>query len=548
MRLLFCSVLAGAALLAADEPIVNFENIAPQAGLTHEFPNGGKETKRYIIETTGGGVGLIDFDNDGLLDALVTSGEGSTNRLYHNDGGGKFTEITEEAGLTTTGWQKGVCAGDIDNDGFTDLMVTNYGSLGMYRNTGGRRFENVTEQVGLKQTRPRYNSGCAFLDYDRDGFIDLFVANYLAYDAAAAFEPGSNPYCFYRGMAVNCGPRGLDFDSQLLYHNNGDGTFTDVSGEAGVAEHDQNYPLGVLTGDFDNDGWTDIYIACDVTPGILLMNQQDGTFADEALLRGAALDENGKALSGMGVAAADYDNDGWLDIFRTNFSDERDTLYQNIGDGDFEDNTVMAGLGRNTRFVSWGVGFVDVDNDADQDLLLVSGHVFPEVDTLEIDVKAQDRSILFENLDDGTFRDVSEQSGPALIEKTSARGVAFGDIDNDGTIEVLVNNQNASPAIFKASAPAPGNWVLVKLTGKRSNRLAIGAKVRVTTGSKTQYGEVRSGGSYISQSDFRLHFGLGEAETIDKIEIEWPSGANQIEEDVPVNRIIELEEPAGGGS
>ena len=328
-------VLAVALGIGPAQSTPDYRDIAPAAGLTHRFPNGGADAKRYILETTGSGVGLVDYDNDGLLDVFVISGEGATNRMYRNLGDGRFADVTAALGLTSQGWNKGICAGDYDNDGFTDLLVTSYGSLTLYRNDRARRFLDRTEAAGLKQPRPRYNVGCAFLDYDRDGHLDLYVANYLKYEAAVAFEPGDNPYCFYRGMAVNCGPRGLDFDTNILYRGNGNGTFSDVSEEAGIAKHRQNYPLGALTGDFDRDGWPDIYSACDVTPGLLFMNQQDGTFEEEALLRGAALDENGKALSGMGVAAGDYDRDGWLDIFRTNFSDERDTLYKNLGGGEF---------------------------------------------------------------------------------------------------------------------------------------------------------------------------------------------------------------------
>lgn len=531
--------------LLATAPSVEYHNIAAQAGLTDVFPNGGSETKRYILETTGSGAALVDYDNDGLLDAFLVSGEGSTSRFYRNDGKGRFTEVTREAGLESEGWGNGVCAGDYDNDGFTDLLVTFYGHIRLYRNVEGKRFEDVTDRGGLKQPHPRYHTGCGFLDYDRDGNIDFFVSTYLKYEAATAFQPGDNPYCFYRGMAVNCGPRGLEFDTSLLYRNNGDGTFTDVSGPSGIAAATgQNYALGVLTGDFDGDGWPDFYVVCDVTPGLLFINQRDGTFSEEALMRGVALDGNGKALSGMGVTAGDYDGNGWLDIFRTNFSDERNTLYMNLGEGDFEDDTFGAGLAQTTRFVSWGVGFYDFDNDGDKDLFMATGHVFPEVDKLKIDVRARDRKALFRNTGKGTFEDISEEAGPGVAERHSSRGVAFGDIDNDGTLEILINNQNSTPSLLKASAKAAGNWVLLKLTGSKSNRSAIGAKVRLTAGGRTQIDEVRSGGSYISQSDFRLHFGLGAAGKVDKVEIDWPSGATQVEEGLPANRIIELKEPA----
>lgn len=538
-------VLAGLCLARATfgEVLPDYRNVAAERGLIHVFPNGGSETKRYILETTGSGAALVDYDGDGLLDLFLISGEGSTNRLYRNEGKGRFREVTEQAGVKSSGWGNGVCAADYDNDGFLDLLVTYWGRLALYRNLGGRRFEDVTAKAGLSQPRPRYSTGCAFLDYNKDGHVDLFVANYLAYRAAIAFEPGANPYCFYRGMAVNCGPRGLDFDSNQLFRNNGDGTFTDVSEAAGVDQPGQNYALGVLTGDFDQNGWPDIYVACDVTPSLLYMNQGDGTFSEEGLLRGVALDENGKALSGMGVAAGDFDGNLWLDIFRGNFSDERQTLYRNRGGGEFDEVTVTAGLGHNTRFVVWGCGFFDFDNDTHKDLLAVSGHVFPEVDRLKIDVRFRDRAILYRNNGNGTFADISERAGPGILEAHSARGAAFGDIDNDGAIEILVNNQNEAPSLLVNARRAPGNWVLLKLKGRRSNRAAIGARVRLTAGGCTQIDEVRSGGSYISQSDLRLHFGLGAADRIEQVEIDWPSRVRQVEKNLPVNRVIEIEEP-----
>jgi hypothetical protein len=533
--------------VAPCESLPEFHNVAAPAGLVHPFPNGGSTTKRYILETTGSGTAWIDFDNDGLLDAFLISGEGSTNRLYRNEGKGRFREMTA-VGVESSGWGKGVCAADYDNDGFLDLLVTSWGRLALYRNRDGRRFEDVAGKAGLAQHGPRYHTGCAFLDYNKDGHVDLFVANYLQYRAAIAFEPGANPYCFYRGMAVNCGPRGLAFDSNQLFRNNGDGTFTEVSEASGVSRPGQNYALGVLAGDFNHDGWPDVYVACDVTPSLLYINQGDGTFSEEGLLLGVALDENGKALSGMGVAAADFDGNGWLDIFRGNFSDERQTLYRNRGDGDFDEVTISAGLAHNTRFVVWGCGFFDFDNDSHPDLLAVSGHVFPEVDRLNIDIRYKDRAILYRNNGNATFTDISERAGPGIQERHSARGAAFGDIDNDGSLEILINNQNDAPSLLKDVRPVAGNWALLKLTGRHCNRAAIGARVRLTTGHRTQVNEVRSGGSYISQSDVRLHFGLGAATRIDRIEIDWPCGARQVESDFPVNRIVELRELHSPGS
>jgi hypothetical protein len=521
----------------------HFVNIASQAGLRDVFPNGGAKTKQYIIETTGSGIGWIDYDDDGLLDLFVLSGEGGTNRMYHNEGRDRFRDVTDEVGLRSIGWAEGVCAGDYDNDGFTDLFVTYWGQNHLYRNIGGKRFEDVTERAHLKQDRVRYNTGCAFVDIDNDGKLDLFVANYLRFDPATTPHPGANPYCFYRGLAVNCGPRGLPFDRNILYRNNGDGTFSDISEASGVAAPVGHYSLGVLTGDFNEDGLTDIYVACDQTPSLLYINKGGSKFEEEGVLRGVAFDQNGRAMSGMGVAAADYAGDGHESIFRTNFSDEFETLYRNRGKGIFDDVTLDAGMGQNTRYVGWGVGFFDFNNDGWKDLLLVNGHVFPEVDTLGIDVRYRDRAILYENLGNGKFRDVSREAGPALQEIHSARGAAFGDIDNDGAVEVAVNNQNEPPSLWKQSEKPPGHWVILQLTGRRANRSAIGARVRVTANGRTQLDEVRSGGSYLSQNDLRLHFGLGAARRVDRIEIEWPSGAHQTLLDVPADQVTVIEEP-----
>lgn len=528
---------------------VDFRNVAASAGLTDRFPNGGDKTKRFILETTGSGAAFLDYDNDGLLDIFLVSGEGGVSRLYHNEGNGHFTDVTVKMGLAGVplGWGQGVCAGDYDNDGYTDLFVTYWGQNHLYRNVGGVRFEDVTVRAGLRQDRVRYNTGCAFLDYDNDGHADLFVANYLKFDPATTPEPGENPYCWYRGLPVACGPRGLPFDRNILYHNNGNGTFTDVSDASGISAPDQNYSLGVLTGDFNQDGLVDIYVACDQTPSLLYINQGNGKFTEEAVLRGAAFDENGKTMSGMGATAGDYDGDGLPDIFRSNFSDERETLYRNRGGGQFDDATIPAGLARNTRYVGWGCGFFDFDNDGWPDLLLVNGHVFPEVDRLGIDIHYRDHAILYRNLG-GKFADISQTAGPGILERQSARGAAFGDYDNDGLVEVLINNQNAAPSLLKQTMHPANHWIALKLVGVRSNRGALGAKVRLTAGSRTQYDEVRSGGSYLSQNDLRLHFGIGEARRADRIEILWPSGQRQVLRDVSADRVLRIEEPPQAAS
>ena len=537
MKKALALLLAGMA--AAQNP--DFRNVARQAGLTAAVPNGGDAGKQFLIETTGSGVAFLDYDNDGLADIFIASGPGAPSRMYHNEGGGKFRDASAELGFTREGWAQGVCAGDYDNDGYTDLFVTYWGQNALYRNVGGKRFEDVTAKMRLTQNRVRYNTGCAFLDYDNDGRLDLFVANYLKFDFATTPKPGANPYCFYRGIAVNCGPRGLPFDRNILYHNEG-GVFRDVSEESGISTPDHNYSLGVLTGDFNGDGLTDIFVASDQTPSILYINQGNGKFADEALLRGTALDDNGKALSGMGVAAADYAHEGILSIFRTNFSDELETLYHNLGKGEFQDVTVEAGMGRNTRFVGWGCGFFDFDNDGWPDVLLVNGHAFPEVDRLKIDIQYKERAILYRN-EHGKFVDISESSGPAILERHSSRGLAFADIDNDGALEALVNNQNEAPSLLRSAGPR-GHWIELKLEGARANRSAIGARVKVTAAGFTQISEVRSGGSYLSQSDLRLHFGLGTATRVERIEIAWPGGATQLESDVAPDRVVAIRQRA----
>jgi hypothetical protein len=510
--------------------------------LRQVFPNGGNESKEYIVETTGSGVAFIDYDNDGLPDIFVVSGNGASNRLYHNEGHGRFRDVTVAMGLLSSGWGQGVCAGDYDNDGFTDLFVTYWGANHLYRNIGGKRFEDVTLRAHLNQDRTRYNTGCAFVDIDNDGKLDLFVANYLKFDPATTPKPGANPYCFYRGIPVACGPRGLPFDRNILYRNNGDGTFTDISESSGVAEPVGHYGLSVLTGDFNEDGKPDIYVACDQTPSLLYINKGNGKFEEEGVLRGVALDQNGKALSGMGVDAGDYLGDGHPGIFRSNFSDEFETLYRNQGDGNFDDVTLAAGLGKNTRYVGWGAGFFDFGNDGWKDLLLVNGHVFPEVEKLKIDIHFKDRAILYRNMGNGSFADISTQAGPGILEKHSSRGAAFADFDNDGAIEVLINNQNEPPSLLKQSQSPPGHWIEFQLEGTKSNRSAIGAQVTVTTGSHRQVSEVRSGGSYLSQNDLRLHFGLGGAARADKVEIAWPSGKRQTVMGLEAGRLHRIRE------
>ncbi len=531
-------------ILAAGGPgVPDFRNVATHAGLHDAFPNGGTASKRYIVETTGSGIAFIDYDNDGLADLFVLSGEGSTNRMYRNEGHSMFRDATSALGLQSSGWAQGVCSGDFDNDGFTDLFVTYWGSNRLYRNVNGKSFDDITGKAHLKQAATRFNTGCSFVDIDNDGNLDLFVANYLKYDPKITPAPGANPYCFYRGIPVACGPRGLPFEHNLLYRNNGDGTFTDISESSGVGEPAGHYGLGVLTGDFNEDGLPDIYVACDQTPSLLYINHGGGEFEEEAVLRGVAFDGNGKEMSGMGVDAADYAADGHQSIFRTNFSDEFETLYRNRGEGNFDDVTLDSGLGRNTRFVGWGTGFFDFDNDGWKDLFLVNGHAFPEVDQLGIDVHYKDRAILYRNQEGRRFRDISEQAGPAILEKHSSRGAAFADINNDGRIEIAINNQNEPPSLLQDDAKNSNHWISMHLVGTKSNRSAIGSRVTLISGGHKQLAEVRSGGSYLSQNSLRLHFGLGNAETVDAIQIAWPSGKKQRLERQKVDRVLTIEEP-----
>lgn len=528
-------------LFAPAEPI-EFRNVAAAAGLTASMPNGGLDNKKFIVETTGSGVAFIDYDNDGFLDIFLVSGDGGSNRLYRNNGKGQFSDVTDAAGLHSSGWGQGVCAGDFDNDGFTDLFVTYWGQNRLYRNRDGKRFEDVTAQAGLAQDRTRYNTGCAFVDYDNDGRLDLVVANYLQFDFVTTPKPGSNPYCFYRGIAVNCGPRGLPFDRNILYRNLGGGRFEDVSERSGIAKPFGHYSLGVLTGDFNGDGKPDIYIAADQTPSLLYINRGDGTFQEEAVERGVAFNEDGRTMSGMGAAAADYQHTGWQSIFRTNFSDERETLYRNNGKGEFEDITVGAGLAMNTRYVGWGCGFGDFDNDGWVDLFLVNGHAFPEVDRLKIDIHHKQRPILYRNLRNGKFLDISDAAGPGLREAFASRGAAVGDFRNNGRLAILINNQNSTPALLEQPGESKNHWITLALQGTRSNRSAVGAKVSVVSGRTLQTDEVRSGGSYLSQSDLRLHFGLGDTETIDRINVIWPSGAKSELKNIKADRVLRIVE------
>ncbi len=563
--------LSGSVVSSAAPFAAKLIDVAGQAGLAGVCVSGPPDAKRWIVETTGCGIAFFDYDNDGWLDIFQVNGTTlelsgpplprgiaksrlasirlPTCHLYHNNRDGTFTDMTARAGLAHVGWGQGVAVGDYDNDGWDDLFVTCWGQNTLYRNNGNGTFTDVTARVGLLQQapRPRWNTGCCFVDYDRDGHLDLFVANYVDLDLAATPATGSGPYCHWKGVPVMCGPRGLPPAANFLYHNNGNGTFTDVTEKAGILRTPGHYSLTALTGDFDNDGWPDIYVACDSTPSILYHNNHDGTFTDIAIPAGCAFNEDGRAQAGMGATAGDYDGDGWLDIFKTNFSDDTSSLYRNNGDGTFSDATFSAGLGLNTKWLGWGCGFADLDNDGWPDIFLANGHVYPELEKAGLD-DYKEPKVVYRNLGNGQFEDVSKAAGPGVQLRRSARGVAFGDFDNDGDIDIVINNMNDPPTLLRNDLASPNHWLKIKVVGTRSNRSGIGARVRVVTGNHAQIDEVRSGGSYVSQNDLRLHFGLGGAPKADMVEIRWPSGTVDTLRDVEADQIIWVEEGKGASN
>jgi hypothetical protein len=534
---------------------VSFKDIAHQAGLLSMCVFGGEKTKKWILETTGCGIAFFDYDNDGWLDIFQVngttldggSGAPPTNHLYKNNRDGTFIDVTAAAGLTRTGWGQGVCIGDYNNDGWEDLFVTYWGQNVLYRNNGDGTFTDVTHEAGLLQTgpRPRWNTGCCFVDYNRDGLLDLFVANYVDLDFDKTPAAGSGPFCQWKGIPVMCGPRGLPAGVNILYRNNGDGTFSDVSVASGVSLPRGHYGFTALTGDFDNDGWPDIYVACDTTPSLLFRNNHDGTFTEIGVKAGCAFNDDGKEQAGMGAAAGDYNCDGLLDIFKTNFSDDTATLYRNQGDGTFEDATFASGLGKNTQYLGWGCGFVDIDNDGWLDIFQANGHVYPELEGTGANVPFREKKLLYRNLRNGRFEDISARAGNALSKPYSSRGVAFGDFDNDGDVDIVINNMHDPPVLLRNDGGNRNRWLQIKVQGTRSNRSGIGARVIVKSGEHSQMDEVRSGGSYISQSDLRLHFGLGSMTKVDLVEVRWPSGMVDRLTNVSTNQLIRVKEGQG---
>ena len=539
--------------LANGELGVKFVNVAEQAGIKHKTIYGDEHKNRYLLETTGCGAAFIDFDNDGWQDIFLVNGtrldglpkdQVPTNHLYRNNGDGTFRDVTEKAGLIRTGWGQSVCIGDYDNDGYDDIFVSYFGKNALYHNNRNGTFTDVAEKAGVANNRTRWGSGCAFVDYDRDGNLDLFVASYIDLDLKTAPLPETGP-CLYKGLTVACGPPGLTGGVNSLYRNKGDGTFIDVSEKAGITRTNGTYGLGVLVGDYDNDGWPDIYVANDSAPAALYHNNKNGTFTDIGVEAGCAFSIDGKPQAGMGVSAGDFDRDGWLDIFKTNFSGDTSTLYRNTGKASFDDVTFPAGVGITTRWLGWGCGFFDADNNGWLDIFLVNGHVYPEVEKLTTEAGYAQRKVFYRNLGNGRFEDASEKVGGAVTELTQARGCAFGDYDNDGDIDILINPVNAVPQLLRCDSTNQNNWITIKIIGVKSNRDGIGARIKCITGEASQIEEVRSGGSYYSQNDLRVHFGLGKAKKVNALEIKWPSGQSDVLNDIPANQFIVVKEGAG---
>lgn len=558
--LLFCISLivcqARARGQATVEMGIRFINIAQRAGISVRTIYGDERKNKYLLETTGCGAAFFDYDNDGWLDIFLVNGtrleslppdNPPTNHLYRNNRDGTFQDVTRKAGLIRTGWGQAVAIGDYDNDGNDDLFISYYGKNALYRNNGDGTFTELAEKAGVARNRTRWGSGSAFIDYDHDGFLDLFVASYIDFDPKTAPLPETGP-CLYKGVMVACGPPGLPGGVNSLYRNNGNGTFVDVSEKSGITKTNGTYGLGVLTADFDNDGWADIYVANDSAPAALYHNNKNGTFTDIALEAGSAFSIDGKPQAGMGVSAGDYNRDGWLDIFKTNFAGDTSTLYRNAGKAIFDDVTFPAGIGINTRWLGWGCSFVDVDNNGWLDIFLVNGHVYPEVEKLTTEAGYAQRKVLYRNLQNGRFEDVSERVGGAVMEPSQARGAAFGDFDNDGDIDVLINPVNAFVELLRldmGDTSNQNNWITIKVIGVKSNRSGIGASIKCITDDGSQIDEVRSGGSYYSQNDLRVHFGLGKIQKAKSIEVRWPSGQIDTLTDVAANQFIFVKEGIG---
>jgi hypothetical protein len=528
-----------------------FLDVARQAGLISPTICGEPDHANYILEVIGCGCAFVDYDNDGWMDIFILSGsriEGdppdATNRLYKNNRDGTFTEVTEEAGLRKTGWASSVCVGDYNNDGYEDLFVTYFGQNALYRNNGNGTFTDVTLAAGLSNDPARWGAGCSFVDYNRDGLLDLFVSNYAQIEVKHTPKPGFDANCNWKGIPVNCGPRGLPTGFHSLYRNNGDGTFSDVSREAGISASRGSYGMTVVAADLDEDGWPDIYVACDSTPSLLFMNNHDGTFREEGLARGVALNEDGMEQAGMGIGIGDYDLDGHLDVFKTHFADDTNVLYHNNGKADFDDVTYAAHLGVETRYICWGTGIVDLDNDGHPDIFVVAGSVYPGIERKLPQYTNKCPRMIFRNLGNGTFEELIDEGGPGVAARHSSRGCTFGDFDNDGDVDILIVNRDEPPSLLRNDLRGNHHWLKVRLIGVKSNRSAIGARVLVHYGRKTQAQAVLSQSSFYSASDPRLHFGLG-AETTVGIEVIWPSGFKERFNGIAANQLVTIKEGAG---
>jgi len=533
---------------------VSFSDVAAEAGLTTKFTSGNEKKKQFVIEANGSGVAFLDFDNDGRQDIFLVNGsrlegfpagQAPTNKLYRNTGQGRFTDVTKAAHMDRSGWGNGVCTGDVNNDGFLDLYITYYGPNAMMRNNGDGTFTDDTARSSTAGPANEWSTGCTFIDYDRDGHLDLLVTSYLQFDPQTTPPPGKFPFCYWKGSPVYCGPRGLPFGRMTLYHNRGDGTFEDVSVPSGIRAVKDFYAFTAITADLDSDGWPDLYIASDSTPSILLQNRHDGTFRDIATECGLAYNDNGSEQAGMGLAVADFDNDGRLDVTKTNFIGDYPNLYRNLGRGFFSDISMKAGLAVNPDYVLWGTGFVDLDNDGWKDLLQVAGHVYPEVAQINAIESYKRQRLVYRNLGNARFEDVSALSGPGILQEHSSRGAAFGDFNNDGNIDVLVMNMHEAPSLLRNNSTSPHHWVKFQLQGVKSNRAAIGATVSIQSGNIRQTDAVLSQSSFLSVNDLRLHFGLGAAEAVDQITVRWPSGITEEFPGAPAGKLYLLVEGTG---
>jgi len=529
-----------------------FRDKGDSAGLSVPNTYGGKARKDYILETTGNGAAIFDYDGDGRNDILIANGTrfdrkagdaNTTLQLYHNEGNGQFLEVSEKAGFNEEGWAQGVCVGDYDNDGHPDVVVTYYGHNRLYRNRGDGTFEDVTKKAGLPTTGTRYGSGCTFLDYDRNGKLDLFVSNYVDLDLSKTPKPGSGSYCEWKGIPVMCGPRGLPLSHNYLYRNRGDGTFEDVSEKAGIWKPGGRYALQAVAADFDNDGWPDIYVACDMTPSELYHNNHDGTFTERGVAAGVAYNYDGQLQAGMGVAVADYNGNGFLDVAKTNFSGDLPSLFENEDGKFFTDVAQDAGLGAN-HLLGWGIAFVDLDDDGWKDLVIANGHVYPEVEGKPVGDRYLEKTLCYRNLGNGKFADMTDDAGPAFQTPRPARGLAVGDVDGDGRPEIVIVNMNQTPTLLKNEAAERNHFLNLSLEGTKSNRSAIGARVTVEANGRKQIDEVMSGGSFYSQNDMMLHFGLGKAVKADRVTVHWPSGATQEWRDIAADRRLKMVEGA----